>query len=226
MNWYLKAFQKYLDFDGRARRSEYWMFSLYNLNFAVIAMILDVVFGISTTILPFGVFYIIYSIVVFIPSLTVTVRRLHDLGKSGWMILISLIPIVGGIWLFVLLAMDGDSGDNDYGEDPKIFSDIDVDSNCDSLILFALIWIFINKIIFAIVPRFIESIDIIWWYKSLGIFMGIIWLVVPISLAAVVKDKTKRIVLFVLGGLYFIYGIYEVLMPFIEQFYNYSRLAY
>lgn len=226
MNWYLKAFQQYLDFNGRARRSEYWMFVLYNLNFAIIAVIIDVTFGLNTSKLPFGLVYLIYGLATFIPSLAVTVRRLHDTGKSGWMILVSLIPFVGSIWLLVLLLMDGDSEENEYGENPKKDSITNDSSNADSIILFALIWIFFNKIIFSVLPKFVESQDVIWWFKSFGVVMGIIWLVIPISLAAIVKDKTKRIVLFALSGLYFIYCTNEILTLFLEQFHKYSVFSF
>jgi uncharacterized membrane protein YhaH (DUF805 family) len=68
---------------------------------------------------PYGPIYILYGLALFIPGLAVAVRRLHDIGKSGWMILVALIPLIGGIWLLILLVKEGDSGSNEYGPDPK-----------------------------------------------------------------------------------------------------------
>ena len=113
MKWYLKVMKNYTEFNGRARRKEYWMFTLFNMLFYILAAFIDGVLG-----LVFG-FSIIYSLVVLIPGLSVAVRRLHDVGKSGWFLLISLIPIIGGIWLLVLMCSDGKAGDNLYGPNPK-----------------------------------------------------------------------------------------------------------
>ena len=119
MNWYLKVFKQYADFSGRARRKEYWMFALFNLIFIIVAMILDNVLGLTAGELPYGAFYFLYVLVVLIPGLAVAVRRLHDVVKSGWMILISLIPIIGAIWLLVLTVTDSKPGENQYGPNPK-----------------------------------------------------------------------------------------------------------
>lgn len=119
MNWYLKVLKQYADFSGRARRKEYWMFALFNMIFAVVAMILDNIFGLTVGELLYGVFYFLYGLAVLIPGLAVTVRRLHDVGKSGWMILIALIPLIGIIWLLVLMVTDSNPGENQYGENPK-----------------------------------------------------------------------------------------------------------
>jgi uncharacterized membrane protein YhaH (DUF805 family) len=115
MNWYLKVFNDYYEFKGRARRSEYWMFLLYNYSFATILFIADVILQSTIKFFPFGWFYILYAVMSIVPNIAVTVRRLHDIGKSGWMILLCLIPFVGGIWLFILLLFDSDSEENDYG---------------------------------------------------------------------------------------------------------------
>ncbi len=119
MNWYLKVLRQYADFSGRARRTEYWMFVLFNLIFGIIAIILDNVVGTANPTLGYGIFYGLYTLVVFIPGLAVTVRRLHDIGKSGWMFLIVLIPLLGPIWLLVLLATDSQQGTNKWGHNPK-----------------------------------------------------------------------------------------------------------
>ncbi|WP_051254050.1 DUF805 domain-containing protein [Arenibacter latericius] len=119
MNWYLKVLKQFADFNGRARRKEYWMFVLFNMIFAMVAIVLDNVLGIAMKEIGYGPLYGLYALFIIIPSLAVGVRRLHDIGKSGWMILIGLIPLIGGIWLLVLFVTEGTSGTNEYGPNPK-----------------------------------------------------------------------------------------------------------
>ena len=95
------------------------MFTIFNIIFGGIAMTLDSVFGIAIEGVGYGPLYGIYVLVLFIPGLAVAVRRLHDIGKSGWMLLITLIPLIGVIWLLVLLLTDSNSEENLYGENPK-----------------------------------------------------------------------------------------------------------
>ena len=112
MNWYFKCWQQYADFSGRARRKEYWMFYLFNFLFSVIAGFLDGLFDLKFLT-------IIYPLLTFIPGLAVSIRRLHDVGKSGWMWLIVLIPFVGAIWLLILFCINGVPGRNKWGDNPK-----------------------------------------------------------------------------------------------------------
>lgn len=128
MKWYLKVLRHYADFSGRARRTEYWMFVLFNLIFACVAMGIDNAIGFTFRFtgpdgntIPFfyGYIYVLYSLFVLVPGLAVLVRRLHDVGKSGWMILIALIPLIGAIWLLVLLCTDSQNGPNKWGANPK-----------------------------------------------------------------------------------------------------------
>jgi uncharacterized membrane protein YhaH (DUF805 family) len=99
------------------------MFTLCNILALFAAMIVDHLLGTTFKIgeiaLPYGWICILYILVTFIPLLAVAVRRLHDVGKSGWFYLISVIPLIGGIWLLVLFCTEGDKGDNKYGPDPK-----------------------------------------------------------------------------------------------------------
>ena len=95
------------------------MFFLFNMIFAFLAAIIDNVVGTASPELGYGVFYGIYALAMFIPGLAVGVRRLHDLGKSGWMLLIALIPLIGAIWLLVLMVTDSQQGSNKWGENPK-----------------------------------------------------------------------------------------------------------
>ena len=124
MNWYLKVLKQYADFNGRSRRKEYWMFVLINLIISWSLAILDNVFGTGL----FTVISTIYSLVVLVPGLAVSVRRLHDIGKSGWYYLLVLLPIIGWIWLIVLFATDSEVGPNKWGQNPKEAGD---DTNID-----------------------------------------------------------------------------------------------
>ena len=108
MNWFIKCIQHYADFSGRARRKEYWMFVLFNFIISFVMSLLGLV-----------VLSWIYTVAVFIPSLAVCVRRLHDIGKSGWWLLISFIPLIGLIWLIVLFVQDSQAGSNEWGANPK-----------------------------------------------------------------------------------------------------------
>jgi len=119
MNWYMEVMRKYADFSGRARRKEYWMFVLFNMIFGIVAMILDNVLGIAIELVGYGPIYILYALAVMIPGWAVIFRRLHDVGKSGWMWLLVFLPIIGWIWLFVLSVLDSEPGDNKYGPNPK-----------------------------------------------------------------------------------------------------------
>jgi len=122
VNWYIEVLKKYAVFSGRARRKEYWMFILFNFIFSLVAWLLDVVIFVMTFwggFWGFGPIGVVYAIAVFIPGLAVAVRRLHDVGKSGWYYFIILIPIAGPIWFLVLLCSDSQPGDNKYGPNPK-----------------------------------------------------------------------------------------------------------
>lgn len=119
MNWYLTVLKKYAVFSGRARRKEYWMFCLFNFIFAIAAMILDNLLGTSVGSIGYGAIYGLYSLAILIPSFAVSARRLHDVGKSGWFLLICLIPIIGWIWLIILVCSDSVAGSNQYGPNPK-----------------------------------------------------------------------------------------------------------
>jgi uncharacterized membrane protein YhaH (DUF805 family) len=119
MNWYLTVLKKYAVFSGRSRRKEYWMFCLFSVIFTIAAMVLDSILG-STVGMGYGVIYGLYSLGVLIPSIAVSVRRLHDVGKSGWFLLIALIPIIGAIWLIILVCSDSEAGETQYGPNPKL----------------------------------------------------------------------------------------------------------
>jgi uncharacterized membrane protein YhaH (DUF805 family) len=119
MNWYLDVLKKYAVFSGRARRKEFWMFVLFNFVAGVVLSILDRTLGSTYGQQQTGILSSIYSLAIFIPSLAVGIRRMHDIGKNGTWILINLIPFVGWIWYIVLAAKEGQAGPNQFGPDPK-----------------------------------------------------------------------------------------------------------
>ncbi len=112
MNWYLKVMSNYFNVNGRARRTEYWMYFLVYLGIAIVASVLD-------GLLDSQKIGALVALVHLVPSITVGVRRLHDIGRSGWWLLIALLPLVG--WLIALYwaVKEGQPHDNAYGADPK-----------------------------------------------------------------------------------------------------------
>ena len=104
---------------GRARRTEYWMFTLFNFIFGVLAIILGMVLGLAFPFADNALMYTVYMFSMFIPSLAVTVRRLHDIGKSGFTFFIVLIPFIGAIFMLIFLTTDSQSGHNKWGANPK-----------------------------------------------------------------------------------------------------------
>lgn len=132
MSWYLSVIKKYAKFSGRSRRKEYWMFFLFNIIFGTIATLLDNLLNLTYKIpvdyfgevsIGYGIIYTVYALLLIIPSLAVTVRRLHDQDKSGAWIFIAFVPIIGAIWLLILLATAGTSGPNRFGDDPKAIAE-------------------------------------------------------------------------------------------------------
>jgi len=123
MNWYLTALQKYVVFQGRARRKEYWFFTLFNMLIMIGLLVIDVYAGKFDQQTGFGLFSTLYSLGVFLPSLAVTIRRLHDTGRSGWWILLSIIPIIGPIAVLFFLIFDSEDLENEYGPNPKLDAD-------------------------------------------------------------------------------------------------------
>ena len=106
---------KYADFNGRARRSEFWFFYLFYVIVYVVAMIIGGVLGDTIG----GILTLLIIVALIIPTLAAGARRLHDTDRSGWWLLISLIPLVGAIVLLVFFVQPGTAGDNQYGADPK-----------------------------------------------------------------------------------------------------------
>ena len=119
MNWYLHVLKNYATFSGRARRKEYWMFFLISALISIVLTLLDILLGTYSVEYEAGLFSGLYSLLILIPSIAVVVRRLHDTNRSGWWILISLIPLIGVIVLFVFICLDSQPGTNRFGVNPK-----------------------------------------------------------------------------------------------------------
>lgn len=119
MNWYIQVLKKYAVFGGRARRKEYWFFFLFNIIISFIVGLIDGFTGSFNPEAGIGILGAIYTLAVFIPGLAVSVRRLHDTNRSGWWLLIGLIPLIGAIVLIVFFVQDSTPGQNQYGENPK-----------------------------------------------------------------------------------------------------------
>ncbi|MGL5291210.1 MAG: DUF805 domain-containing protein [Vibrionaceae bacterium] len=122
MNWYLSVLKKYAVFSGRARRKEFWYFTLLNVLLTAALAFVDQKLGLFYPQVGIGVLSAIYTLIALLPSTGVLMRRLHDTGRSAWWGLITLIPLLGAIALVVLLAQNGQPYDNKYGADPKLES--------------------------------------------------------------------------------------------------------
>ena len=122
MNWYIEVLNKYAIFSGRARRKEYWYFFLFNLVITFFLAFIDGMAGFFIDEIGLGLIGILYALAVFVPGTAVTVRRLHDTGRSAWWLLILVVPIIGTIILLVFLVLDSDTDENRYGISPKSVS--------------------------------------------------------------------------------------------------------
>ena len=113
MDWYLGVLKQYAVFDGRARRKEYWMFLLFNVVIVAALAIVGRVIGLD------GTLRALYTLGVLIPGLAVSVRRLHDTGRSGWWLLVGFVPLVGWLIALYFMVQPGETAENRYGPDPK-----------------------------------------------------------------------------------------------------------
>lgn len=119
MNWFLDVLQKrYATFTGRARRAEYWNFVLFYILIFMGLSVVDFFIGIFSFGQGIGILGGLFALGMLVPSIAVTVRRLHDTDRSGWWILIGAIPFFGGLILLVFMCLSGTPGDNRFGSDP------------------------------------------------------------------------------------------------------------
>ncbi len=113
MHWYLDVLKNYTGFSGRARRTDFWMFALISFGIYVALAIIEGIIG------TMGIIGVLYGLAVMLPGIAVSMRRLHDTDRSGWWLLICLVPFVGAIVLLIFYCLEGTKGDNQYGPDPK-----------------------------------------------------------------------------------------------------------
>jgi uncharacterized membrane protein YhaH (DUF805 family) len=116
MDWYLTVLKKYAVFNGRSQRAEYWYFVLFNMIVTFVLGFIERQVGVP------GILSMLYGLGVLVPGLAVSIRRLHDTGKTGWWILIGLIPLVGFIVLLVFMVQDSQPNENQYGPSPKLIT--------------------------------------------------------------------------------------------------------
>ncbi len=128
MNYFIHCLKNYANFSGRARRKEYWMFVLFTAIFAILFAGLDNLLGTTISFnhpteglmkLPYGYFYFAFGLAMLVPGIAAIVRRFHDIGKSGWWYFIAFVPCIGIFPLIYFLVKAGDTGDNQFGPDPK-----------------------------------------------------------------------------------------------------------
>ena len=119
MNWYIAVLKKYADFSGRASRTEYWMFTLVTVVIELVLSFIDLRTGMANATYSIGVLSGLYGLAVLLPTLAVSVRRLHDTSRSGWWMLLGLIPLIGGLVLLVFFILDSTPEANAWGPSPK-----------------------------------------------------------------------------------------------------------
>ena len=127
MDWMLMPLRRYAEFSGRSRRKEYWMFALLNFLIAAFVGLVTLVMAVSVSsesammlvVTPVLILWFLLSLVFIVPGVAVTIRRLHDTDRSGWTILLALIPLIGPIILLVFYCTQGTPGPNRFGPDPK-----------------------------------------------------------------------------------------------------------
>lgn len=221
MQHYISAFKNYANFSGRTSRMEYWIFVLYNMFFAVFCLILDNLTGLAFEGIGIGALYILYATLVLVPGLAIMVRRLHDIGQSGKMVLLAFLPVIGTIWLLVLFFRAGDEGDNRYGPNTYTYefgSFISTETR-NKVLTYVISFLIINQIVFSIANN--------WLYQDYEANQGIIntifyfsnlfWAFVPMTLSLLIKNERIQQVLIGLSALYLIYDLQELIIRIITD---------
>jgi len=120
LDWMTMPLKRYTDFSGRSRRKEYWSFVLGVFIAAVVLGIVEGILGLSGMVGGvYGPLTTIFLLAIIVPSIAVQVRRFHDQDKSGWFVLLALIPFLGGLAVLVFMCLEGTKGANRFGPDPK-----------------------------------------------------------------------------------------------------------
>lgn len=225
MKWYLHAFKNFLNFNGRASRTEYWMFVILNTTFAVASYTIDLIFNLGFGELGYGPFYIIYSLIAALPGIALSVRRLHDTGRKGSFIFIALLPILGAIWLLILFLMKGDDEENDYGEKPinSDIAEIITDAKTNTIILCSsLLWVFMNRVFWALVTKY--WVD---YYKShtftvINEIVSSLWMFFPLFLSMMIPNRKLKFIFLIGSIIYMVYNFYELVVAHQMNSYNFQ----
>jgi len=178
-------------------------------------MVLDTILGFTFGGLPIGFIYLAYALIILIPGIAMVVRRLHDVGKKGIMLLLVFLPIVGAIWLLVLLLTDGDKGENQFGEAPEyLYDDAERKLSLDRLLVLIVSWLLISGLSFRIIEGFnsnwYEDEGLMQFWESFQLFNSLAWTFIPISLGFFVKNRSLQIAAFVIGAIYLSNNINEL----------------
>jgi uncharacterized membrane protein YhaH (DUF805 family) len=224
MKWYLHAIRNYATFEGRSSRTEYWMFGLFNLMFALFFLCIDLSFKINFEGHLIGPFYILYFLFSLVPSLSIAVRRLHDVGKSGSYLFLALIPLVG-LYIIALYCTESEEDENDYGEKPvnsDIADFIQDDKTSSTIIISYLLWIFTSKIIWTFLVGSSEKFYENPIYKYFNLFSNFIWMFLPVLLSLSVKNYKWKIILLICSALYMLYSFYEFVKSFVLSSSNFQ----
>ncbi|MDR2840239.1 MAG: DUF805 domain-containing protein [Paludibacter sp.] len=207
MKWYIQALKRYIDFSGRANRKEYWYFVLFNVIFSLTFLMLALfcaAYFLNKGTTFFSNLTILYFVIVFLPSMAVTVRRLHDFGKSGWWYFISFIPFIGGVYMVLLLCQQSDY-DNNYGAEPDDDTNLTTKTLTQqntgiALIIVAALLLLRNIISssygIALREGIFSTKDIIWFFVSL--LNGVLFLIFAIEFYKN-KIKTAAILLIIVA---------------------------
>ncbi len=213
MRWYLRSVREYAKFNGRASRGEYWMFVLYDVILLLIALVTDNSLNLVFDDMPFGFISVFYFSSVFIPRLSVLVRRLHDSDKSGLMVFVLFIPLVGWVWLLAMALADGIKAGNRYGDDPRptqYEKSVTANNSGDSIIVFIVLWMFFTKVFWQFIsPVINDSYGVV-----LNTLVAIIWEFIPVALSFAIKDRPKQMLISIVAGCYFLFGLYSIAQTF------------
>lgn len=235
-NYFFQSLTNYAKFSGRSGRKEFLVFVLVVNIFYSIAAFLDILAGTSFSYetpnhgsrsLVIGYIYVVSVLFFIIPGIAVTVRRLHDVGKSGWMLLLLLLPIVGPVYIIVLLLTGSKYGENKYGENPKSNSAClnKIDNLTSDFILFLTIciWLF-NGIKWPIVNILVKNYT--FDPSNFGLLSttdSALFASLPFLFILIIKEKSKRRIAIALSIIMILYNIYSSTQFYLQYLYFLER---
>jgi uncharacterized membrane protein YhaH (DUF805 family) len=230
MNYYFLAFQKYADFYGKANREEYWLFVLFTNLATILTIVLDHTLDLVIHGTFYGPIYLIYLTITFIPGLSLAVRRLHDVGKSGWMLLLAFIPIIGALWLLYLFVSPGIQNHTEQKVNTEYGEPLDADLNFhqskglptntatgDTILLVSIGWMFFSRLFWGIIPKVNIEFYRSAYFEWINIVFLIIGSIMLIAMSAAIYDKNKKTIVLVMGILYSAYGMYEIYIYYLGK---------